>query len=67
MEAKELIGKFSRIVLCNRVTIVLSYVKAMWGVGGVTYHFSTSYHPPINGFMEIFNKTLKTTRASEEL
>ncbi|KAJ1134269.1 hypothetical protein NDU88_000722 [Pleurodeles waltl] len=62
---KALLGIFSRVgfpkeVVSDRGSNFMSaYLKAMWKECGVTYKFSTPYHPQTNGLVERFNKTLK--------
>ncbi|KAJ1110502.1 hypothetical protein NDU88_007853 [Pleurodeles waltl] len=63
--ARALLGVFTRVgfpkeVVSDRGTNVMSaYLKAMWDECGVTYKFTTPYHPQTNGLVERFNKTLK--------
>ncbi|KAJ1178839.1 hypothetical protein NDU88_004081, partial [Pleurodeles waltl] len=63
--AKALLGIFSRVgfpkeVVSDRGSNFMSaYLKAMWKECGVTYKFTTPYHPQTNGLVERFNKTLK--------
>ncbi|KAJ1195759.1 hypothetical protein NDU88_005027 [Pleurodeles waltl] len=63
--AKALLGIFSRVgfpkeVVSDRGRNCMStYLKAMWKECGVTYKFTTPYHPQTNGLVERFNKTLK--------
>ncbi|KAJ1167473.1 hypothetical protein NDU88_007864 [Pleurodeles waltl] len=63
--ARALLGVFTRVgfpkeVVSDRGTNFMSaYLKAMWEECGVTYKFSTPYHPQTNGLVERFNKTLK--------
>ena len=52
---------FPKEVVSDRGTNFMSaYMKAMWDECGVTYKFSTPYHPKTNGLVERFNKTLKS-------
>ncbi|KAJ1166641.1 hypothetical protein NDU88_007040, partial [Pleurodeles waltl] len=63
--AKALIGIFTRVgfpkeVVSDRgANFMSAYLKHMWNECGVTYKFTTPYHPQTNGLVERFNKTLK--------
>ncbi|KAJ1084485.1 hypothetical protein NDU88_004632 [Pleurodeles waltl] len=63
--AKALLGIFSRVgfpkeVVSDRGSNFMSaYLKAMWKECGVTYKFTTPYHPQTNELVERFNKTPK--------
>ncbi|XP_078496945.1 uncharacterized protein LOC144753011 [Lissotriton helveticus] len=63
--ARALMGIFTRVgfpkeVVSDRGTNFMSaYMRAMWKECGVTYRFTTPYHPQSNGLVERFNKTLK--------
>ncbi|KAJ1153719.1 hypothetical protein NDU88_006477 [Pleurodeles waltl] len=63
--AKAILGIFSRVgfpkeVVSDRGSNFMSaYLKAMWKECGVTYKFTTPYHPQTNGLVERFKKTLK--------
>ncbi|KAJ1159403.1 hypothetical protein NDU88_012069 [Pleurodeles waltl] len=63
--AKALLGISSRVgfpkeVVSDRGSNFMSaYLKDMWKECGVTYKFTTPYHPQTNGLVERFNKTLK--------
>ncbi|KAJ1179816.1 hypothetical protein NDU88_005049 [Pleurodeles waltl] len=51
---------FPKEVVSDRGTNFMSaYMKSMWDECGVTYQFTTPYHPQSNGLVERFNKTLK--------
>ncbi|KAJ1103661.1 hypothetical protein NDU88_001082 [Pleurodeles waltl] len=51
---------FPKEVVSDRGTNFMSaYIKSTWDECGVTYRFTTSYHPQSNGLVERFNKTLK--------
>ncbi|KAJ1198142.1 hypothetical protein NDU88_001986 [Pleurodeles waltl] len=62
---RALLGIFTRVgfpkeVVSDRDTNFMSaYMKSMWDECGVTYRFTTPYHPQSNGLVERFNKTLK--------
>ncbi|KAJ1210124.1 hypothetical protein NDU88_005492 [Pleurodeles waltl] len=62
---RALLGIFSRVgfpkdVVSDRGTDFMSaYMKSMWDECGVTYRFTTPYHPQSTGLVERFNKTLK--------
>ncbi|KAJ1217647.1 hypothetical protein NDU88_005240 [Pleurodeles waltl] len=62
---RALLGIFTRVgfpkeVESDRGTNFMSaYMKSMWDECGVTYQFTTPYHPQSNGLVERFNKTLK--------
>ena len=34
-------------------------MRELWELSGVTYNFSTTYHPQTNGLVEGFNKALE--------
>ncbi|KAJ1111742.1 hypothetical protein NDU88_000017 [Pleurodeles waltl] len=63
--AKSLLGMIFRLgfpkeVVSDRDSNFMSaYLKSMWKECGVTYKFTTPYHPQISGLVEKFNKTLK--------
>ncbi|KAJ1171952.1 hypothetical protein NDU88_003809 [Pleurodeles waltl] len=65
--AKARIGIFTRVgfpkeVVSDRGTNFMSaYLKHMWNECGVTYKFTTPYHPQTTGLVERFNKKLKGT------
>ncbi|KAJ1211568.1 hypothetical protein NDU88_006926 [Pleurodeles waltl] len=51
---------FPKEVVSDRGTNFMSaYMKTLWDECGVTYRFTTPYHPQTNGLVEIFNQTLK--------
>ncbi|KAJ1107728.1 hypothetical protein NDU88_005117 [Pleurodeles waltl] len=62
---RALMGVFTRMgfpkeVVSDRGTNFTStYMKSLWKVCGVTYKFTTPYHPQSNGLVERFNRTLK--------
>ncbi|KAJ1206276.1 hypothetical protein NDU88_001685 [Pleurodeles waltl] len=62
---RALMGVFTRMgfpkeVVSDRGTNFIStYMKSLWKVCGVTYKFTTLYHPQSNGLVETFNRTLK--------
>ncbi|KAJ1199297.1 hypothetical protein NDU88_003134 [Pleurodeles waltl] len=62
---RALMGVFTRMgfpkeVVSDRGTNFIStYMKSLWKVCGVTYKFTTPYHPQSNGLVERFNRTLK--------
>ncbi|KAJ1135233.1 hypothetical protein NDU88_001677 [Pleurodeles waltl] len=52
--------EFPKEIVSDRGTNFMSaYMKSMWDACGVTYKFTTPYHPQSNGLVERFNKTLK--------
>ncbi|KAJ1143845.1 hypothetical protein NDU88_010147 [Pleurodeles waltl] len=63
--ARTLMGIFTRVgfpkeIVSDRGTNFMSaYMKHLWDACGVTYKFTTPYHPQSNGLVERFNKTLK--------
>ncbi|KAJ1097981.1 hypothetical protein NDU88_003097 [Pleurodeles waltl] len=62
---RTLMGIFTRVgfpkeIVSDRGTNLMSaYMKSIWDACGVTYKFTTPYHPQSNGLVERFNKTLK--------
>ncbi|KAJ1216044.1 hypothetical protein NDU88_003650 [Pleurodeles waltl] len=62
---RALMGIFTRVgfpkkVVSDRGTNFMSaYMKTLWDECGVTYRFTTPYHPQTNGLVERFNQTLK--------
>ncbi|KAJ1101479.1 hypothetical protein NDU88_006546 [Pleurodeles waltl] len=49
-----------RVVSDRDTNLISTYMKSMWDACGVTYRFTTLYHPQSSGLVERFIKTLKS-------